>query len=166
MPLNRGKIIAALFVYSFLFAGLATLAWGLYNTYQAFNSLNWPVTEGRVTASNVEESSGDSDSSTTYGAHIAYDYRVDGAPFSGSRVSLGDYSSSDPGHAQGIVARYPTGQMVRVRYDPEAPQRSVLEPGFSAGLWLPLGIGLVFTLVGGGLTYGFFRALRSGMFDQ
>ena len=131
----------------FFVIGVIVLLWGITSSQSAFKSVNWPSVSGMVTDAHMSSSS-DNDG-TTYSAKISYSYQVNGQVYGGSRVSFGDVSTSNSGDAQKVLARYPTGATVSVYYNPAAPSQTVLEPGFSAGLLLPLGIGTLFTLVGG-----------------
>ena len=50
-------------------------------------------------------------------------------------------SASAAGTPQEIVARYPKGTPVKVFYNPQHPEKSVLEPGASgAGMWAAFGV--------------------------
>jgi hypothetical protein len=151
---TKSKGVAILVGLVFAAVGVGVTAWGWSVLSNAKASVSWPSVGGRVISSSVERhtSSGSRGSSTTYGAEVQYDYTVDGTKYSADRVSFGDYSSSSPGHARGIVNRYPAGSEVSVHYDPARPDVAVLEPGTSWGAYMPLGIGLVFALVGTGLT--------------
>ncbi len=157
-----------LFVWSFLFAGIATLGWGIWNSLEAFSSRSWPEAVGKITFSTVASYESDSNSGTTtmFYPDIRYNYSVNGKEFTGNKVDLGEYSSSDVGYAQKITARYPVGKSVRVYYDPAHPGTAVLEPGFTGGLWIPLVIGGVFSVVGGALSYFFFRLIFQGRFEE
>ena len=77
-----------------------------------------------------------------YSADIRYRYTVNDQSYQGFDVTLSDGSSSRAGRARGIVNDYPVGQNVTVYYDPELPERAVLEPGVS---WMVYG----FLLMGG-----------------
>ena len=67
-----------LFVWSFLFAGIATLGWGIWNSLEAFSSRSWPEAVGKVTFSTVASYESDSDSGTTtmFYPDIRYNYSV------------------------------------------------------------------------------------------
>ena len=146
-------ILMVAFAGIFFVVGAGVLWWGIQDSRSAFKSVRWPSVTGTVISSYVSESS--DDDGTTYGADVQYDYVVNDQAYTGDRVSHGDVSTGDPSYAQKIVARYPEGRSVKVYYDPANPEKSVLETGFTAGLLLPLGLGTVFTLVGGLMMIGF-----------
>ncbi len=144
-----------------LFFGIAALLWGTIATGQAFNSLSWPTADGNITSAQVTKGT-DSHNTTMYRAEVIYSYQVKDQTFTASKVSFGDYSSSDPSDAEQVVSRYPAGTAVKVHYNPQDYRQVVLEPGFSAGLWIPLGVGAVFTLVALVLVYKLIRSVLSG----
>lgn len=143
------------------FFGIAALLWGAIATGQAFDSLSWPTAEGVITSDQVTEGT-DSDNTTMYSAEVIYSYQVNGQTFTGSKVSFGDYSSSSPSDAEEVVNRYPAGKAVKVHYNPQDYRQAVLEPGFSTGLWIPLGVGTVFILVALFLVYGLVKSVFNG----
>jgi hypothetical protein len=78
------------------------------------------------------ERSRDIDSGYMYRAEISYRYTVADEDFVGSRASFGDaLSLSWSGPAVRVVQRYKVNSHVRVRYDPDNPRESVLEPGMN-----------------------------------
>lgn len=148
----------------FLISGLGLLGYGLLSTVEALQSRSWPSVQGAVTVSRMDSYiDKDEDGATVmYKAVIQYAYQVDGRQYRGSRVSLGDYSSSDPRSAAAIIQRYPAGGAARVYYNPAAPEKALLEPGFSPTQLILPGIGLAFSLVGGLLSFRVIRDLLAG----
>jgi hypothetical protein len=117
-------------------------------------SLKWPTVEGRVTVSTVERKR--SSDSTTYAANVGYDYEVDGEKRMGDTVWFGgNFSSSNSGLARETVDKYPAGSQVRVYYNPEDPDQSVLEPGAFWTTYMVYGIGLLLFGIGLLVTGGF-----------
>lgn len=115
---------------------------------EALASSSWPATDGRIVRSRLEESR--KDGKTLRTADIGYDYELDGKTLSGSRVWIGDgYSASPGGEFAAAVERYPIGRQVRVHYDPQAPARSVLEPGSTWSGSVLFLIGLAMLVLGG-----------------
>ncbi|OHB21367.1 MAG: hypothetical protein A3J67_03435 [Parcubacteria group bacterium RIFCSPHIGHO2_02_FULL_48_10b] len=129
-----------------LAGGAVGYFFGLPMAQNAMKSKNWPSAEGTVTVSRLSTHTGSD--STTYGADIAYDYTVEGVLYTGSKVTFGDYSSSDPSHAREVVNRYSEGKSVIVYYNPDDPKTSVLEPGANWSSFMVAGIGGLFVLVG------------------
>ena len=165
-------ILLILFAGLFLVIGIAVLLTGVSSSQQAIGSSQWPTVPGAVTASWVDSyittptptSNGSVGAgSTFYTPQIRYSYIVSNRTFAGSQVGFGDYSSTDSSHAEQVTARYPVEQPVTVYYDPKNPAQAVLEPGFGAMLLIPLGIGSVFTLLGGLMLAGLLTARRRGL---
>ncbi len=68
-------------------------------------------------------------------------------------MRFGHVDTSDIADARRIVAHYPKGKDVMVHYDPDRPERSVLETGVGPGAWIPLGGGLFFIVFPLGFYY-------------
>lgn len=136
---------------------LLTVFWGIPTARNATKSQQWPSAEGSITLSEMATNYDSQDGSVTYSAKVLYAYSVDGAEHMGSTVAFGDYGSSDPGHAGGIVSRYPAGSMALVYYDPADPNNSVLEPGATWKSFVGVIAGIVFFAIG---ILGFVVSLR------
>lgn len=98
-----------------------------YNIWRQMQAESWPTVAGEVTRSEVESSS-DSDG-TTYSAEISFRYEVSGQPYEADTWRFGAWGSSDSSEARDVVKRYPVGQSVEVRYNPDDPASAVLEAG-------------------------------------
>ncbi len=151
----RKGCILVVFGLLFMAVGIGVTIWAAVTLRRASASTDWPTTEGKVISSEVESHKG-GEGGTTYGAEVLYEYSVSRTTHSGNKVSFGDYSSSNPGHAREIVNKYPADETVTVHYNPERPEVAVLEPGGSSIIYLPLGFGLVCCVV------GFFAVVGSG----
>lgn len=139
------------FTVLFIAVGLiiALFSYNAYATRMA--SKTWPTANGVIIQSEIEAhtstSSEDPEKEETFTSalKIAYEYRVDGNRFKGTKIAL----SSPSGNAQQLVARYPKGKSLPVYYNPDKPQQAVLVPGgpgfnavpyFFAGTFLLFGI--------------------------
>jgi hypothetical protein len=112
---------------------------------QAVASSRWPTTEGRIVCSRREQSVGDT-GGVQLTADIGYEYELDGATFTGSRIWIGDdYTASPGGEFRSAVDRYPVGRRVRVHYDPLMSAEGVLErgPTWSGSLFYFLGLAML-----------------------
>ncbi len=60
---------------------------------------------------------------------VAYQYQVDGKPYTGQVIKAGEqyFSVRLYGDAQKTIARYPVGAQVMVHYNPSKPAESALE---------------------------------------
>ncbi|MBX3466665.1 MAG: DUF3592 domain-containing protein [Planctomycetes bacterium] len=117
-----------------LAAALAFLAWGGHKAQLAVASAAWPTAEGVVTANHTERSHGDRPSSHTV---FRYRYRVHDVEFTGS-----NYRSTGGSPDDGVRKDDP----IVVRYDPERPERSLVQPGLDWTNYLQLGLGGLFAL--------------------
>jgi len=140
---------ARVFPWPFVAVGGVLLFIGVRGLLRGRASTDWPAVEGTITSSAVRrQQGGGRHSSSTYHAQVVYEYTVDGVAYNGDRVGYGDYGSSSPSHARGIVNRYPKGKAVTVHYMPGDPEECVLEPGLHGQGWLLPGIGLAFFAAG------------------
>jgi hypothetical protein len=131
------------FLMIFVLCGLGILVYCVYNLKISQDSYSWPTAEGVVTHSAI------TNDGTVYLAVVNYQFSVNGESHSGSRVTFQDYGEKkDPAHAQGIVNKYSEGTKVRVHYSKKDTDLCVLEPGIQRPLWLVVGIGLAFFLIG------------------
>jgi hypothetical protein len=124
-----------------LFLGLAAFVYGAQGWAATYEVRRWPVAEGEVQESWSEiERQGDHHITKLY---VSYSYRVAGREYLGQRVDAASEFVTPPagsayhvvsaGEAQELLASYREGRTVRVFYDPEAPERSLLTKGL--GFW-------------------------------
>ncbi|MCB1138381.1 MAG: DUF3592 domain-containing protein [Leptospiraceae bacterium] len=125
-------------------------------------SKNWPSTEGTIIEARLEQvrNTGGTTSEKTI-AHFFYEYSVNGEQYSSSRLNFFSISG-DPVTA---AKSHEPGQAVVVYFDPENPDKSVLEPGLPGiFVWLAFGFGLLLFVGFISLTFfGDFGALFSKM---
>jgi hypothetical protein len=121
------------------------LAIGLYGLVNAIlvwkrgvRVAGWPTIPGVITDARVKKGKsgagdmghGNSPKTTIYRAAIRYAYEVDGVRLQGTRVQFGEAKHERvKSTAQDAAAQYSPGQAVQVRYDPQRPGESALEPG-------------------------------------
>jgi len=140
-------------------AGLVVGIVGINELTGADASASWPSVKGRVIVSQVKRGISSRGAgrnrrrSTSHTARIVYDYAVSGRKHIARRVSFGA-TSAKASAARAMVRRYPKGAEVTVYYDPDDPDRAVLEPGTSSGTYLPLGVGVLLAAGGGFLAVG------------
>jgi len=133
--------------------GLALLGSGAWLIWRARKlgaaSLSWPTATGTIKSSEVKTY--DADGIEKYIAKVAYDYTIAGKAFTGDCLRFGAYAGSRQ-RAQQDVDKYRPGMRVDVRYAPEEPQTSTLEPGTAgispAGLALAAGGAAILVLTG------------------
>jgi hypothetical protein len=114
----------------------------------------WPITTGRVLSHDIRIKS--AGGGTTARAHypiVRYAYSVRGVEYNGNALSHGSTTGGGRGFAEKVLARYPIGSAVEVRYNPDKPEEAALETHFGLFGWITLSLGLVFVLLG--LALGF-----------
>lgn len=130
----------------FLLVGLGLTYWGWNILQDARASESWPTADGVVIRSEVTRST-DAEGSDSYSPEITYAYTVNNEQLANKTIKFGENSYSNRRKAEEIANSYPVGRNVTVYYDPEKPDKSVLEPGVSAGSYIVIGIGVFFILI-------------------
>jgi len=109
------------------------------------HSLQWPTVIGEVIDADVSQIAG-TQTGAGWMVRVRYAYEVDDIEFQGDRMT---FSRRIGGRtriqADDELVQYVPGGAVLVYYDPERPQRSVLEPGPDrrAYFGLSVGVGLI-----------------------
>jgi hypothetical protein len=86
----------------------------------------WLTAPGTVIEAGV--SRGGSSRSAYYSPVVRYSYEVNGKTRQGTRLRFGMVTTQGRGGAEKILAPYPVGGAIDVRYNPDNPDDSVLEP--------------------------------------
>jgi len=165
MTKKRSKLIPLLFFFcfgsAFMIAGLGTAYFGAIKYYEAMASLSWQTCEGTITHSEVESRTVRK-GRRTHRESIRYDYTVGGEKYTGDRYCLWTFWRSDSRRASEIVDAHPVGAVVKVYYSPNSPAESMLMPGAHFDVYLLFGFGVVFFMVGAGITYASVRSVVWG----
>jgi len=113
-------------VVLFLLAGLLFIYWGTNEINVSRASLNWPSVTGKVVRVDIFHEEGeDYDYYTPY---ITYQYVVNDETYQSRRVRIsGDMTYHDEYSALQDSGRYPLHSQVIVYYDPNQPERALLE---------------------------------------
>lgn len=115
--------------------GLAGALWGGLKYRRARTASEaaqrWLSAPGRIISSDVAlRGSGVSSSRYAYFVPvIRYGYTIAGREREGAMLRFGSPSSRTRAGAMAMIAPYPVGADIQVRYDPDNPDQSVLEPG-------------------------------------
>ena len=133
----------------FMMAGGAVFLWGMWESYQAYGSGEWPSVDGTIVSSKVtsERSGSGKRSGVSYKAEVRFQYQVDGAAYENDVLRIGQISNGFKSFPQADVKRHPKGPTT-VYYAPTEPANSVLEPGLHLALALKPSVGLLFFGVG------------------
>ena len=131
----------------FFLAGLAILFTG-FRTYQrSKQAANWTTVTGMVTTSKVINPMGNERKQY---ARIEYEYSVLGTSYVSNKINfaqLSGFNDTALGTAEEKVKKFPAGRSVTVYYDPQEPQRAVLEIGGNSGLLILGGLFIVSALL-------------------
>ncbi|MBF0611116.1 MAG: DUF3592 domain-containing protein [Magnetococcales bacterium] len=119
---------------------------GFYPFHQSLKSSDWPYVEGSIITSrpNADGNKGER-FSLLHRTGIEYDFQVNGRHYRGNQIEfgLGDQLFLIQTFAMRIQHRYPEDKLVRIYFNPERPEESVLEKTPSLGgsvIWIVLGI--------------------------
>lgn len=137
--------------------GIPLTAFGLHRLRIGRRSRDWPTVPGEVTSTEISSEGGGEDAEVKYVPELQYEYEVDNERYVNSRYGFGTTPTfSERSAARSWTEeRYPEDGQVAVHYDPDRPDRSVLEPGAGRSP-MALVVGLVFT------SLGIFMLLTSG----
>lgn len=132
------------FAFIFLFLGLWSLTIGFSMGLEGWKAKSWPLAKGRVIISKVEEWR------TPGKIRIArlclnmdYLYIVGEKVYEGHRLDSGWRCFGSESHLKEVLERYPSGKEVQVFYNPEYPEKSMLEPGLNWSIFFMIGLGLI-----------------------
>ncbi|MFK7805087.1 MAG: DUF3592 domain-containing protein [Anaerolineae bacterium] len=150
--------IEIVFIVMLLIAAFM-LSVGGFRAYEAYSSQAWPTAEGLVLVSRVE-TLGDSAGSRAYRSRIRYVYEAGLGTFEGDRIGPDPSEKLElRSEAEAELTPYPKDAIISVYYNPNRPQRSMLEPAFEPSKLINPGIGLLVLI--GAFTLRFYKR-RSG----
>lgn len=123
---------------AFGIAGIAVTLWGWMIIIKARKTLKWPSVEGVI-----EESSPASNADDLL-PEIRFGYRVGEQLYTCALEFPGSVTPSQQLTTR-YLDKYPVGMKVQVYYDPEHPDRALLEPGIGSD-WMIFILGLLATI--------------------
>jgi len=156
-----GGLSLVLLVLIIPFAGAGVLAFLFFRGGGGAAS-RWPAAPGTMLATRVDDPAPGAFGFTPL---VHYRYQVGPQQFDGVQLRQGPVRAPTREAAYAMVARYPPGAPVQVRYNPHNPQESVLEAGGGGRNPLLL-IGAVVLLIGGLVPIGLQIADEAGLFDN
>ena len=158
---NATAVLALLLAAGALFAIAALFLWtGSANFRLGLASSDWPSVPGTVVRSEVGESHGtikgtasgeQTEVTEAYYPIVAVRYVVGDTVYRTERIAYRSLEAhvGDRSEVLAVLAGYPVGGEIPVHYDPQAPQRGVLEPGAAFGAFgASLIIGLALAILG------------------
>ena len=149
------KAVAA----ALLLIGVLMSGFGIYFIGLGYEAEGWTKVEGRVVSATVrvdvevhstQASKTRREELRRYYPSITYEWTVDGERFSGLRYRLGEpYEKfNERTDAVAAAAKFRTDAPITVYYDADHPSQAVLDPSLSAGVFVPLPLGLLFLGLG------------------
>lgn len=147
----------ALFGTIFLIAGLIVGYFLIFQPlYGVLSARSWDETPCTIRSSELEINRGGENDS--YVIAITYDYEYDGQPYVGDRYHFAiDNTNTNRQWKRRIVNEHPVGHQTVCYVNPEDPQESVIERGFTREMWWGL-FPLPFIAVGlGVILFGVFK---------
>jgi hypothetical protein len=143
---NWGVSVKNMARFLALLMGLLVLGLGISELRSARASRSWPVAPGVIQSVNPSAGRG----------CIVFSYTVAGLEHAATTAFFHEENSQgEPGPScqEGVLRRYAQGQKVAVHYDPQHPEYGILEPGPTPASFVLLGVGGLFTLLGGYLVW-------------
>lgn len=138
--------------------GASMTVFGIYFIGLGYAARDWPMVEGQVISTSVRVDTSMSDegdrsqreAARRYYPEISYRWTLGGQSYTGSRYRLGTTYAKfkTKTEAQSAAAAYPPDSAITVHYDPEHPDQAVLDPAPSAGIYVPLPLGLLILAMG------------------
>ena len=123
-----------------MWALLAGFSMGL----EGWKARNWPAAKGRIIVSKVEEWHAPGKIRIArLCLNMDYLYLAGSKVLEGHRLNSGWRCFASEDHMKKVTAKYPAGKEVKVFYNPENPERSLLEPGISWSVLFLAGIGII-----------------------
>lgn len=144
-----------------LVIGIAVSVLGFRDLAIAEESRSWPSVQGTVTDARLLKRL-DRHHLTKYKAAISYAFTLNGTAYEGRNIGFSSEWVGERSAAELQLAEYPEGKTVDVYYDPNGPDRSVLDRRITAATYGALAIGIATALGGGMLSY--FAYVRGRLF--
>lgn len=115
-------------LYAAVFA--VVMYFGIQQAMEMDDSRDWPTTQGVIIESHIFSTL---ETSTKFGGRdqvhevrVLYSYAANGTHYSSNRLRIHPNRYRTEGTAKRELAQYPARKKVKVYYDPEKPERSVL----------------------------------------
>jgi hypothetical protein len=140
-------------------AGFAFINWTEYQ-----DSANWPTERGQIIeAPSITEDYDSEDSEYSYEPVIRYSYEVDGVVYESDRIGFFGKKYDTRAEAQEVINQYNQPGGFEVLYNPDNPEKAVLERDTDETLLTGLGIGGALGIIVGVsvFLFGLLRGLRA-----
>ncbi len=156
-----GRLVPAFFILG----GLNFLVIGIRQMSQGIASENWPGTLGEIVHSEIRRVNHRDPSSSpepTYRIKVIYTYMAETTEYTGMRIQSGTLKYGKRSEAEIEQNSCKPGQKVDVFYNPGNPSSAVLVRGTAAGIWIFIGLGSLFTMIGSTMAVFLPNLMNSG----
>lgn len=165
----RLRVLVLVIVGLGFLGGLAIGRVGVRQSWEAWQSSNWPRVTGIITAADtafatqthtVDKREGQTVrgqrevTTEVWSPRLTYSFEIDGRKYEGHRIAVADVPSDKYSDATDVVKRYAVDTPVTVYVHPADPTLSVLEPGITFGAVGPIIIGAVLCFCMACMAYG------------
>ncbi|MCE5267836.1 MAG: DUF3592 domain-containing protein [Planctomycetaceae bacterium] len=164
---KAGKRVSGLvlgLVFGLLWSSITLVADSaiVWSAFRQMRALRYSTVAGRITSSRIDARSGSR--GPLYRAEIKYAYSVAGKRYEGTRYRYGEVSSGGKSAAARVVALYPVGKQIDVRYAPNDPADAVLNAGLEGSDLLLAAFLLPFNLIMVGIWSATIGSIRHRLF--
>ena len=133
------------FLFGILF-GILPMSLGTWQLWRELSPRRWSKVTGLILSSRIDVAPVQR-RGKEFTPVIEYEYYFNEHSFRSSQRRMGNYASGQSIDAETVRSRYPVGKSVTVFISPKRPDKSVLEYGMTPLSWIPIGFGLLFTLL-------------------
>lgn len=162
MEPHRKNVVLATCCSAVAFLSLCGIGAGVYDVRRAQAAEAWPAVDGVVIESSHVLGCGKR--GIAFFPTVRYEYRVGGIARRGGRITFGDERCATEATVKDIAGRYPVGAVVKVSFDPQAPNEAVLVTGkVPENTWTGIAFLSFFFLISAGLASLFVAMSRSSL---
>ena len=148
-------ILLSITSVGFILVGLLTGAFFCTRIVQAYRSNQWPWVLGELESADLKqvvyngrEIDGTADKASALVVNFSYRYRVKNHDYRNRRVTFSDSVNKTTSALKKLQEQYQGKSQIRVFYNPNRPEQSVLVPGLSIFNFTPLITSGLFVLAG------------------
>ncbi len=142
---QQASVAGALLFGGLGLLGSAMLSFSAGDLWRGWRSEAWPPVEARVVSSGLAEVMQIRAGPAAYRAAVRYSYKVEGRPYTGSRLAFGNAATPQREAVEKeLRTRFAPGAALQIHVDPGNPAEAVLEPGMQAKAGILTALGAVF----------------------
>jgi hypothetical protein len=162
-PSAKGVLQFVLFGVVAIIGGSIAAGYAFINWTEYEDSANWPTVRAEIIDQNIIEDYDSEDSEYRYEPVIRYSYEVDGADYESDRIGFFGKKYDTRAEAQEVINSYLLTTDLETRYNPDNPEKAVLERDTDETLLAGLGIGGAIGIIVGlaMIVFGLLRGLRA-----